>query len=274
MLHVKKKINNNVVVCTDDNGKYLIAFGKGLGFKDIPYEINDMSLVQRTFYSVRKEYISLLNEIPEEIVNLAVRIVDYARSKIPSVINETLYFVMADHLNFAIDRAKRNLYIVTSLSYDIKHYYPLEMEVGRKAVRLINRELDIELPADEASNIAFHIVEAEESGTDAKEKIEKRIIDSVTGIVEEQFDIGIDRESFNYSRFATHIQYLILRKSADSPVISDNRNMFEEIRVSYPETYECALKVANYLNQKTGDDLSNEEILYLMLHINRLRSHN
>ena len=274
MLHVKKKINNNVVVCMDDDGRYLIAFGKGLGFKEIPYEIHDLNLIQRTFYSVKKEYISLLDEIPEEIIDISLKVVDYARERIPNVINETLCFVLADHLNFAIDRARKGMYIITSLSYDIKHYYPLEMEVGRKTVSLINKKFDVSLPADEASNIAFHIVEAEETVSDSKVNIEKIIIDDITRIVENKFGMRINPESFNYSRFATHIQYLIMRKNADSPVMSDNENMFEEIKGSYPETYDCALKIGTYLQGKTGDSLSNEELLYLMLHINRLRSHN
>ena len=274
MLLVKKKINNNVVVCTDDDGRHLIAFGKGLGFRDIPYEIRDLNQIQRTFYSVKKEYISLLNEIQEDIVDIAMKVVDYARERIPNVINETLYFVLADHLNFAIDRARKGMYIITSMSYDIKHYYPLEMEVGRKTVSLINKKFDVDLPAEEASNIAFHIVEAEETVSENKVNVEKTIIDEITEIVEEQFKIHIDPDSFNYSRFATHIQYLLMRKELNSPVISDNRNMYEEIKDSYPETFECASKIGIYLKKKTGEKLSNEEILYLMLHINRLRSHN
>ena len=39
MMRVVKKINNNVAECLDNNGKSLVAFGRGIGFpKDAPYD--------------------------------------------------------------------------------------------------------------------------------------------------------------------------------------------------------------------------------------------
>ena len=40
-MKVIKKINNNVALCLDGNQRELIAFGKGIGFKPIPYELTD-----------------------------------------------------------------------------------------------------------------------------------------------------------------------------------------------------------------------------------------
>ncbi len=34
-MEVVKKINNNVAECVDNNGKHLIAFGKGIGFPNL-----------------------------------------------------------------------------------------------------------------------------------------------------------------------------------------------------------------------------------------------
>lgn len=49
-MKVVKKINNNVAICLDSNNCELVAFGKGIGFPKMPYEIQDLSLIDRTFY--------------------------------------------------------------------------------------------------------------------------------------------------------------------------------------------------------------------------------
>ena len=51
-MRVVKKINNNVVVCLDQHGEELVAFGKGLGFQKVPYELTDMTKVTMTFYKL------------------------------------------------------------------------------------------------------------------------------------------------------------------------------------------------------------------------------
>jgi len=113
MIRVVKKINNNVALCVDSDNKELIAFSKGIGFKPIPYEISDMSLIDRTFYSVKNEYIALLEEIPADIIKISNDIVEYARTKISHDINESLFFVLADHINYAIVSAKKDIFMRT-----------------------------------------------------------------------------------------------------------------------------------------------------------------
>ena len=58
-MRVVKKINNNVVVCLDQHGEELVAFGKGLGFQKVPYELTDMTKVTMTFYKLNYQYYQL-----------------------------------------------------------------------------------------------------------------------------------------------------------------------------------------------------------------------
>ena len=64
-MRVIKKINNNVAVCLDGNNNELIAFGRGIGFKPTPYELTDLSVIERTYYGISPEYLGLLTEIPK-----------------------------------------------------------------------------------------------------------------------------------------------------------------------------------------------------------------
>ena len=65
---VVKKINNNVAICRDGSQRELVAFGKGIGFPPAPYELTDLSRIDRTFYNVNSQYIPLLADIPPELV--------------------------------------------------------------------------------------------------------------------------------------------------------------------------------------------------------------
>ncbi|MGN0974935.1 MAG: CAT RNA binding domain-containing protein [Gemmiger sp.] len=62
-MKIVKKLNNNVALAQDRAGRELIVFGKGVGFPTMPYELEDLSRIQRTFYNVQPQYMALLNDL-------------------------------------------------------------------------------------------------------------------------------------------------------------------------------------------------------------------
>lgn len=264
-----KKINNNVALCEDANGKELIALGNGIGFPKMPYEIEDMSLIHRTFYGVEDNYISLINQIPEDILDISASIVDYARTKLKDEFSANIVFTLADHIDFALIRAEKKMHVKLPMMYDIQHLYQEEMEVGVKAVRYINKRKGVHLAKEEAASIALHFINAENSCTKSKENSEK-IINEITSIIENYFQILINKNGFNHSRFVSHMQYLIQRQKIDQGILSDNKKMFDTVKEEFPDTYECAAQIRQYMKENLKWEASDEELLYLMLHINRL----
>lgn len=269
-MRILKKINNNFALAEDSRGNMMIASGKGIGFGKMPYELNDLSKIDRTFYSINEHYLILLNEIDEQIWSLSAHILDKARRCLPYAVDESLYFVLADHLNFAIQRAKEQVYLRTGLLHDIQAYYPGEMELGMYAVELINKTFHVKMLKDEAANIAMHIVESEDRSNKDNHVVSASVIEDITQIIEKSFAMNIDRSSFNYSRLVSHIQYLLLRAQNKVIVVSDNKKLFESMKNDYPKTYACVEKIKEYLVNNKHLDVSNEEMLYLMLHVNRL----
>lgn len=270
-MKVIKKINNNAAVCLDDNNCELVAIGTGIGFPAVPYELTDLSKIQCTYYAVDVKYYNLLNQIPEDVLNATTKIVRLFNAKSNTVISSNIVFTLADHINFAMERFKRNIVIDTPLQYDIQHLYSFEYEIGLEAVKIINKDLDAHLPENEASNIAMHFINAEaiSSGGDYHGYVDE-VIGDITEIVADYFQIRINKEDFNYSRFVTHLQYLLKRMDTGHLMSSDNQRIFEEIKNDYKEAYECALKIKDYLLKELNMELNNEEILYLILHVNRL----
>ncbi|MDU5334915.1 PRD domain-containing protein [Enterococcus sp.] len=273
-MRVIKNINNNTSICLDSNNQEIIAFGKGIGFKKPPYEI-EISEVQRTFYDVDPQFVQMINLIPESIFEIAIEIVNYAQGKLDSLTNSNIIFTLADHINFSVKRYKENMKIKMPVYYDVQHLYPVEFEIGKLAVERIKEKIGIELPKEEITGIALHIINAEgikiENTDEQTEEIDdETIINEITDIIEEFFSIKIEKDSFNYSRFVSHLQYLLKRGKDGQSIMSDNRAMFDDLRVSFPNVYECAKLVDAYILQKRNYRFNEEEILYLILHINRL----
>ena len=105
-MQICKKINNNVALARDAKGRELVVFGKGIGFPAMPYELTDLSGVQRTFYDVNEKYFALLREIPGEVFLLADDIAANAQDELDCSLSPNLTYALADHLNFAIQRCR------------------------------------------------------------------------------------------------------------------------------------------------------------------------
>ena len=268
---VIKKLNNNAALCVDDNGNQLIALGKGIGFPKTPYELKDLSLVDKTFYGVNAKYYGLIDEIPEDIMFISSHIVDEAKMTIDKELNPNIVFTLADHIKFAYERYKKNILIKLPFDYDIRQRYPEEMKIAQEAIAYINEKLKITLDPKESYGIALHLVMSQ-NFTDEEVINESNVINKVTQIIEDCFAISIDKSGFNYSRFASHLSFLLKRQTKNEMISSENGLLFASVIKEYPDTYECVKKIDEYLRKNLGWGLDEEEQLYLILHINRLKS--
>lgn len=212
---VLKKINNNVAVCRDNNQRELIAFGKGIGFPSTPYELTDLRKVDRTFYNVSEQYISLLGDIPYEIVRFTADQMLRVQDELPYETGSNFVLTLADHIAFAIERAQKGVYIHMPSVYELEINYPLEVRIGRKFVAAARNALKVKLPKSEVQGIAMHFINVQDySLTENFSGIEQHyeeILQKTTEIIEQEMNIPVRKDTFNYARFATHVQYLLKR---------------------------------------------------------------
>lgn len=267
-----KKINNNFAVARDSSGQCVIVSGKGIGFEKMPGELKDLSKITRTYYDVDERYMDLIKQLPEEIVKLSTKIVDFATTKLQQKLNPNLFFTLADHINFAIQRAKQGIEFTFGITYEMKYLHATEMDIGIKVIALINKKFNIKLPEDEAAVIAMHILEAESFAVKQTEiEIDMEdLLSNVCYILKNQLGYVVDEKSFNYCRFVTHIQYLLQRRNQQNEITSDNKKIFQVMIQEFPNIYQSVMEIHDYLKKRMQWDISEEEMLYLMLHINRL----
>jgi len=264
-----KKINNNVAICTDNNNKELIAFGRGIGFPPMPYEIKDLSSISMTFYRIDNRFYNLMEEIPENIFEVTALIVDKARKTLSSPLNPNLLIGLADHINFAIIRLKKYKKMQMLFSYDVEQLYPIETNLGRYAVELVKKRLGAILPESEVTNIAMHFVNAQEEKEPVTEGPDtEALISEVADKIEGFFSINIDRASFNYNRFAMHMRYYLKRIKEETQFMNDNSVILQVMKENNEKVYDCAFMIGNFIDEKLESKTTDDEILYLMMHIN------
>lgn len=270
-MQVVKKINNNVAMCIDGNGQELIAFGNGIGFPKTPYELTDMGKITRTYYNVDASMYGLLNEIPVEIFEISGRLVDIAKARLNRQFNANMAFSLADHINFAIQRAQKGINIQFAFSYDVETLYPVEMELGKLALKMIRESCKIKLPMNEGTSIALHFINAEEPlDDDLTEQEFDQMVESMTKVLEQYFKVNIDRTSFDYYRFCSHLRYFLKRLRENAAFEDQDMELFAYIQNDYPKACKCVEKMISCLPDNLISECNEQEKLYLTIYVIRL----
>ncbi|WP_460289668.1 PRD domain-containing protein [Clostridium sp. CTA-6] len=80
----------------------------------------------------------------------------------------------------------------------------------------------------------------------------------------------MDKDSLNYSRFLTHLQFFVQRLLDDTLIESKETFIFEQIIKEYPEEVKCAKLIGKYVKKILNKKISNDELLYLTIHLVRI----
>ncbi len=267
-----RKINNNVAICLDSKGRELVAMGKGIGFGSFPRDVA-LGDITRTFYDVDPTYLGLIGELPPQSLEFAAQLADVCRSTLSYELSPNLPVTLADHIAFMVRRAKRHIVVQMPLTYDVRQAHPAEYRLGELAVRGARKTFGVRLPPSEAVGVALSIVNstlAPSRRTARKERETAMLLEDLTRLVEGELGLSVDRNSFDYARFATHLQYLIDRVLTGEPIATQNTELYADVVEHYPATARCATKAATLIEQRLGGTLTQEELLYLMLHVNRI----
>lgn len=274
-MRIIRQINNNAALALDGNGKELVVLGRGVGFPKMPYELTDLSRIERTFYDVNPKYFGMAADLPRPLVLACAEIAEKAEIELDCALNPNLPFTLADHLNFAAERLRKGIEVPTPLAYDVRHLYPKETELARQARERLAQQAGLELPESEVVNIALHLINAEaEAGDMHSMMMTLKALSDIDGIVEKSLDITLNKESFSYSRFSMHLRYLIQRLASGKQVENRISGMLVQMKRECPGAYLCAREIAEYFRNTWSWSCNDEELLYLTLHISRLQEKN
>lgn len=279
-MRIEKVLNNNVVISLDASGKDVIVMGSGIAFQKKRGDIIDQKKIEQIFTQndsdLASKIQSALKDIPIEYLEFTEQMIHYAQNELDTKFNDNLYLSLMDHIYFTIKRYHENMLIQNRLLFETKLMYPEEFRVGNEIVQKMNKMFNVDLPEDEAAFIALHFVNANLGTDNPSSKTQDKIVQDMLTIIKNYFKLSINSDTLQYVRLVTHLKFFaqrITQKKMQATSGGDVQ-LFSVVKERYLISYECVQRISQYLQIEYGYNISDEEKLYLTIHIERIRELN
>ena len=272
-MELLRVFNNNVVLARRHDGVEVILTGRGLGFQTKPGQTVDESKIVKIFVPSDgrdPDHIGqLLAEIPPEHIQMVLSAMREAR--IEDTASVILVLSLADHLGFALARARIGQVIEYPLTAEVVSLYPDEYAKAQRFVEALNALSDVTLPQVEVTAFSLHLVNAGFASGDLSWTYTMTgVIQQILDVAAKGLDVQLDPSSISVGRFITHLRYLCVRINKDEQLEHHMLAVVQSIVDSYPKENACAKTIAELIELRLGSSLSTDEIAYLTLHLARL----
>lgn len=274
-MRIAQVFNNNVVLALDEANREVILTGRGLGFQARPGQLIDEALVIRTFVPPEpqsaQQFGALLADIPPEHIALADEALNIARSELSGVVTASVVISFADHLSFAVKRARQDISVAYPLRAEIAHLYPREMRLAELMVAFVNQRLPAPIPAGEAIAFALHLVNAGFATGDLSSTYQMTtLFGQIFEVLESSYERCFDTETISAARFITHLRYFFVRATSGTQFADETSGLSDAMRSEQPTAFQCAVKIKTLLELRLGHPVSDSELVYLTIHVARL----
>lgn len=271
-----KVLNNNVVISIDESGQERVLMGRGLGFQLLPSDKIDPARVEKTFVldqGREADHVRhILTSVPYPVIEAVTRAVDEAELNLGRSLGRRLPLAVIDHIQYVLERLQKGIRIPTTSMPELRVLHPQEFDAAVAMARSVSASLDTALPEEEAVFLTMHLLNATRDEPNGTAALLFRRVQHVVTTVETGLGIHLDSASPDYARFILHIQFLLQRLVAESMLRGSDTSFFEYAKHSYPRSYAIAADVKSYVSAATGSDLTDEELLYVIVHVERLAS--
>jgi beta-glucoside operon transcriptional antiterminator len=272
-----KVLNNNVVISVDANGRERVLMGRGLGFGLKASDAIDPAKVEKTFVldpsTDAAHARQLLTDVPYAVIEAVTGAVDAAERQLGRTLGRRLPIAVIDHIQYVLERLDRGIRIPSTTMPELRVLHPNEFAAATGMAAAISTALDRELPPEEAVFLTMHLLNATRDEPNGTAALLFRRVQHVVSTVEHGLGVTLDVESPDYARFVLHVQFLLQRLVSKSMLRSTDTSFFEFAKHSYPASFAIATEVKGYVKAATGSDLTDEEVLYLIVHVERLAGH-
>ncbi|MGG5460101.1 BglG family transcription antiterminator [Clostridium sp. B9] len=269
---VNKAFNNNIVLVNDDD-KEVILFSKGIGFKYKKESIIPIGTEVEKIFTIQDEsnivnFRRLIGNNDKEFIAFCEELILEVATAFNSELNENIHIGLIDHISFAIKRMKNGEILRNPFLVEIETLYPKEFELATVMVRKLEKFTGIDIVDDEIGFIAMHIHSARTTGKVSNTIKYTYIANTAVEYIEDMLDIEVDRASLSYARFVGHLRFAIERLLNNTPIKND---LLYIIKIKYKKSYKVAIEIAKAINEDFGLDVTEDEIGYLALHVERIR---
>lgn len=280
-MRISRIYNNNVALTVNHLGQEAVVIGRGITFGKRKGQMIDPAAVEQTFVPERGmsgERLSLtLSEIPAEILSIATGLESRVRADGVLELSNSFIIPLADHLHYAVMRAREGVRVDYPLAPEVTLLYPREVEYGRSVIAAVRERLQVQMDPGEAIPLALHLVNAQFATADMSQAFRMtEVFAQVFEIIEASYERTINPDSMSAARFVTHLRYLFVRASRTSTNRAEDvdevsqPSLLAALRSDAPRAYACAQKVLLVLQMQLKQSLTRDELTYLTIHIARL----
>ncbi len=273
-----KNYNNNAALVVDDENVEWMIVGKGIGFGKKPGDLVDASKITQKFKSVNNDEIDTLKEYDEDIINVTTDIVQDVEAFLKVKFNDYQYLILADHINFAYKRAKEHIeFTDRAVSWEVKKLFPKEYQASVRAIEIIREDLGVMFPKGELVFLTYHFVNLENEKETLQDTIQvSKMIADIINIIQISYHTTLDDESFNYSRLVSHLRYFLIRKLKSNNTSTEqlDPSLLKLMIMKYPDENATVQKISTFLRNTKGWALSQNDQVYLILHVWRVTHRN
>jgi beta-glucoside operon transcriptional antiterminator len=204
------------------------------------------------------------------VIEAVTTAVDEAERTLGRSLGRRLPLAIIDHIQFVLERMQKGIRIPTTSMPELRVLHPQEFDAATAMARSVSLSLDTALPDEEAVFLTMHLLNATRDEPNGTAALLFRRVQHVVTTVEGGLGVQLDVASPDYARFILHIQFLLQRLVAKSMLRGSDTSFFEFAKHSYPRSYAIAADVKSYVSAATGSDLTDEELLYVIVHVERL----
>ena len=278
-MKIEEVLNNNMVLTRNSEGKEVILKGKSLGFGKKKGDEVDRRLVERVFVQNDKRdarhFEEYLAKLPQTYWEICEQAVDRAREEYGMKLESRVIIPLCDHIAGTVERSRSGTFLKNDMFWEVKRFYPDEFQMGRYMVELMERRLQLSMGKTEAENeaafLAMHFIAGRlEAGGGDEIRSVTRIIQEVIQIVEACYQVKLDEESWDYQRFVNHIRFFAQRMFSHKRYEETDGEWFGILKEKYRQTYNCIVKIADYIYDRYSYEMDREEMMYLMIHIEKV----
>lgn len=272
---IERILNNNAVISRDNAEEEIFVKGKGIAFqKKVGMEL-DSEKIEKIFVIQNKDtnrkYQDLLINIPNDVIETSQTIIEMIKEDLDTELSDNIYITLTDHISNLIERISMGIEFDNTLLWDVKRMYREEYSIALKAIEIIRNNFDVKVSDNEASFITLHIINAE-LNVEMKQTYDMTaMVDKIYNHVAKNFNINIDEDDIIYSRFIRHLCFFLERMIQDkSDSDSRNEDLLEMMREKYKKQYQCVVEISNMLINMFNNGVTDDEKLYLLIHIVKL----
>ncbi len=271
--YIKKILSNNVILVEKKQKNYIFV-GKGIGFgKKRGDRLEELKEIEQKFISLsglsQNEYESFFETVDPQIIELCKKINEMVSQEIDLNMSSKTNIGLIDHVNFAIKRLREGIEIINPFLYETKFLYPLEFNLAEKAVVMLKKNLNINIPEAEIGFLALHFYGGRGNNDKKKALEHSMMINKISNYIEKRLVISIDRDSFEYNRLILHLRGVIDRVEKHQYI---ENSFVDKLMNDLPLEFKVAYDISKIMEKTLKLSVPEGEIGYIALHLHKIIS--